>query len=125
MKPDRWEEIDRVWHAVLARPEHERATAVIEICGSDLELRRDVQSLLMHRARASAAGFGVLNDVSRHHDSLIGRQLGPFTVQKLLGVGGMGEVYQAHDSSQKLRPSRRRLRKPSKLLTSTESSIAI
>ena len=39
MKPDRWEDIERVWHAVLARPEHERSVAIIEMCGEDNALR--------------------------------------------------------------------------------------
>jgi hypothetical protein len=31
--------------------------------------------------------------------SFIGRTIGPYTVQRLIGAGGMGEVYLAHDTS--------------------------
>ena len=30
--------------------------------------------------------------------SLVGRQIGSYQVLSLLGAGGMGEVYQAHDT---------------------------
>jgi hypothetical protein len=40
MTPERMAEIDRVWHAVLARPEAARATALTELCGSDRESSR-------------------------------------------------------------------------------------
>ena len=59
MTPDRWQEIDRAWHAVLARPEDERAAAVAELCAGDDALRREVVSLLESLGQASAAGFGV------------------------------------------------------------------
>jgi hypothetical protein len=98
--PERWDEIDRVWHAVLERPEPERAAAIDELCAEDQPLRRDVESLLAHLLRASAAGFGAaaVGTVGAR-ESLIGRQLGSYDVHTLLGAGGMGEVFQATDST--------------------------
>jgi Tol biopolymer transport system component len=99
MAPERWAEIDRVWHAVLARPEAEREAALAELCAGDAEIRQDVELLLASRARASAAGFGAAPGVATGSGSLVGTQLGTYTVHTLLGIGGMGEVYQAHDST--------------------------
>jgi Tol biopolymer transport system component len=99
MTPERWKEIDRVWHAVLARPEADRAAALVELCAGDAELRREVELLLANRAQASAAGFGSTPGVATRSSSLVGMRLGTYTVHTLLGVGGMGEVYQAHDST--------------------------
>jgi hypothetical protein len=76
MTPERWQEVDRVWHAVLARPEHERAAAVAELCAGDDELRREVESLLASLGQASAAGFGAVPASAVPRNSLVGRQLG-------------------------------------------------
>jgi len=99
MTPERWAEVNRVWHAVLARPGAERATAIAELCAGDEELRAEVESLLASLAYASAAGFAAAPGLATGSGSLVGRQLGPYAVHALLGVGGMGEVYQAHDST--------------------------
>ena len=99
MTPERWQEVDRIWHAVLARPEPERAAAIAELCEGDEDLRREVESLFASLGQASAAGFAAAPGLAAPVTSLIGRQLGPYTVTGLLGVGGMGEVYRAHDST--------------------------
>jgi serine/threonine protein kinase len=100
MIPERWDDLDRVWHAVLARPESERAAAIDELCPEDQTLRRDIESLLAHLARASAAGFGAAAvGMAGTRESLIGRQLDHYAVHTLLGAGGMGDVFQATDST--------------------------
>jgi serine/threonine protein kinase len=100
MTPERWEAIDRVFHAVLARPHHERAAAIVELSQGDEVLRRDIESLLDHLGRANDVGFGIAPiQVPAPPASLIGRRIGSYTALSLLGVGGMGEVYRAHDST--------------------------
>ena len=89
-----------MWQAVLARPTDERAAAIVELSAGDEALRRDVESLLKHLSRANDAGFGLAPlAVPAPPQSLIGRRIGPYTGLALLGVGGMGEVYRAHDST--------------------------
>lgn len=46
MNPDRWQEIERLYHAALERPESQRGAFLEEACGDDSALRDEVESLL-------------------------------------------------------------------------------
>src|SRR5580765_721913 len=90
MTPERWAQIEELYHAAHTRPPGERAAFLAEACRDDEALRREVESLL--REQVSDDGF-----LAVPPPSMIGRTVGGYHLQTLLGAGGMGEVYQAHD----------------------------
>src|SRR5688572_28681189 len=99
---NRWRRIEVLYHEVLAHPVHERAAALEAGCHDDAALRGEVQSLLDQPD--SGAGYFVSGPhIPRHHvsparSSFIGRRIGAFEIEGLLGLGGMGEVYRARDT---------------------------
>jgi dipeptidyl aminopeptidase/acylaminoacyl peptidase len=100
----RWQQIEQLYHAALEREVSQRAAYLREVCAGDDSLRQEVESLLAQQEDAGSfferpaielAARAMARD---SRQSLNGQQLGSYKIASMLGSGGMGEVYQAHDT---------------------------
>jgi len=104
MTPERWRRIEELYQLAIEEDVSQRAAFLEKACGSDEKLRRELESLLEHEKRAEqfmeSPGAAVLakSMAGDRAESMIGRQFGAYKILSLLGVGGMGEVYQARDT---------------------------
>jgi hypothetical protein len=53
LSPDRWNAVDRLYHAALTQPIDRRAAFLAEACAGDEEMRHEVESLLTQAASAN------------------------------------------------------------------------
>src|SRR5437899_10380832 len=103
MKAERWKQVNDLFQSAVERAPGERAAFLHEACHGDDGLRREVDSLLTSHERAEnfielpafeAAPELVTNDRA---GALVGKVIGHYRIESLIGVGGMGEVYLARD----------------------------
>jgi eukaryotic-like serine/threonine-protein kinase len=103
MKTERWNKVIDLFQSALERPPEERAAFLNEVCSGDEDMRREVESLLTSHARAEnfieVPAFEVAPELAttKNADPLVGKLIGHYRIESLIGVGGMGEVYLARD----------------------------
>src|ERR1041384_6668362 len=104
MTPERWRQVEEIFQAALDLSPDDRDRYVSDVCANDTELRRDVESLLSQYDSAGElleqpvygnTELSVLESFVEKKDPMLGRRLGSYRIEKEIGRGGMGAVYEA------------------------------
>src|SRR5216110_1916584 len=103
MKAERWKQVNDLFQSAVERAPAERAAFLDEACRGDESLRREVGSLLTSHERSEnfieLPAFEVAPELvtSERTNTLVGKLIGHYRIESLVGVGGMGEVYLGRD----------------------------
>ena len=98
MTPERWAQIEELFHRAAECDVAQRTALLDEVCGTDAELRREVEALLSSEASARDHLQDAVDSEFRDFSfSLTGKVVSHYRILDALGGGGMGLVYRAED----------------------------
>src|SRR4051812_37373678 len=103
MTPERWQRVKGILAAALKRDRESQKRFITEACRGDDALRIDVERLLSADERAGSFMKDALLQLNLSRTFFAEDQptasFGDFRIVRLLGKGGMGYVYEAHEQS--------------------------
>src|SRR5262252_3969017 len=98
---EKWNRIQNLFLDAIALAPEERGRLLDRTCADDGEVRREIESLLMHDCLSEGQITGALEStVQSFFDATTlkpGTRIDEYEIEGLIGSGGMGEVYKARD----------------------------
>ena len=99
-----WQQVKDIFEGALERQGVQRDAFLDQACSNDVELRREVESLLRSYGQAGsfmeapAVALAAESIVGEQKKLLVGQRVKHYQVIDSIGEGGMGEVYLAKDT---------------------------